>query len=764
MMSFTEVTDGQGVLLSSTASTTNNLHATGPNALGVDSQTFPGDSSYLIVPSDRTVATSVTLSGTWTWTLPLAGSVARGWEIVVSDHAGVCNLTTSIVINMSGADTINGSAAYARVVKSPYGFFRFRSDGSSNWQIVGQFPMAGTPVGDTNYQILSTDTYVYTTAPLTVSRTWALPAAASVASGWLISIADSAGGITDGTTQRINVQRFGNNSDTFNGGGSSPNINARFGYLTVQSDGVSNWQIVGGSLSNDILQTAGFDDLFTQGACILRQWGVSVNSGRFDNVQPPSATPTHTPSYVAFDSASGAFSLSGIAVPSVPSLSGRNQLLLLWNNTSYAMTLLNENANSTAANRFLSPTGADVVVGAGGSAQLIYSGASRWLIQNAYDGTVVPSGGVSSTLTSAHLLIGNGSNVATDTAVTGDVTITNAGVTAIGSSKVTSAMIVDGTIVNADIANGTIDLTAKVTGVLPVANGGSGSAADDGWILDANTWIYGSATSFGIAGATPTTYLPKGTKVSYNDGSVDYGHVASTATASTSTGVATTVATGVFAKTGHTFANGDAVTLSNFTNTTGVTAGLVYYIITVIGGVSFQISTTVGGSAVTLGGTADTNVTVTGATLVTLITNADYSIANHALTAPRYSYADNPQGFPSWYNWSPTLAGWSSNPTNGIYRYRCDGNAIMINIRQLTAGTSNATSHTATLPVAATTITSQTWLNYCLSVDAGTNQAGALRINAAATTVQLDGIAASSNNTNGAGNSRIIAGQLTYEF
>lgn len=45
------------------------------------------------------------------------------------------------------------------------------------------------------------------------------------------------------------------------------------------------------------------------------------------------------------------------------------------------------------------------------------------------------------TLTSAHLLVGNGSNVATDTAVTGDVTISNAGVTAIGAGKVANAML-----------------------------------------------------------------------------------------------------------------------------------------------------------------------------------------------------------------------------------------------------------------------------------------------------------------------------------
>ncbi|GEM_PF-4211716 len=43
-------------------------------------------------------------------------------------------------------------------------------------------------------------------------------------------------------------------------------------------------------------------------------------------------------------------------------------------------------------------------------------------------------------LTSANILIGSAGNVATVTAVTGDVTISNAGVTAIGASKVTEAM------------------------------------------------------------------------------------------------------------------------------------------------------------------------------------------------------------------------------------------------------------------------------------------------------------------------------------
>lgn len=50
-----------------------------------------------------------------------------------------------------------------------------------------------------------------------------------------------------------------------------------------------------------------------------------------------------------------------------------------------------------------------------------------------------PSSYASSTLTSAHILVGNGSNVATDVAVTGDIAITNAGVTSysgtVGTAK-----------------------------------------------------------------------------------------------------------------------------------------------------------------------------------------------------------------------------------------------------------------------------------------------------------------------------------------
>lgn len=95
---------------------------------------------------------------------------------------------------------------------------------------------------------------------------------------------------------------------------------------------------------------------------------------------------------------------------------------------------------------------------------------------------------ISTTLTSAHILVGNVSNVATDVAVTGDVTISNAGVTAIGALKVTNAMLA-----------GSIDLTTKVTGTLPVGNGGTGAAT-----LTTKALMVGNGTS-------PIVSIPVGT-------------------------------------------------------------------------------------------------------------------------------------------------------------------------------------------------------------------------------------------------------------
>ncbi|MDT8433036.1 MAG: hypothetical protein RQ746_16075, partial [Bacteroidales bacterium] len=57
----------------------------------------------------------------------------------------------------------------------------------------------------------------------------------------------------------------------------------------------------------------------------------------------------------------------------------------------------------------------------------------------------------------------------------------------IATGAVTGEELLDGTVQNIDIADGTIDLTAKVTNILPVANGGTGTGmlADGGLLVGA---------------------------------------------------------------------------------------------------------------------------------------------------------------------------------------------------------------------------------------------------------------------------------------
>jgi hypothetical protein len=71
-----------------------------------------------------------------------------------------------------------------------------------------------------------------------------------------------------------------------------------------------------------------------------------------------------------------------------------------------------------------------------------------------------PSG---TTLSDGKIWIGNGSNVAAAQAISGDISLSNVGVVAVGTGKITNGMLA-----------GAIDLSTKMTGILPVAKGGTG--------------------------------------------------------------------------------------------------------------------------------------------------------------------------------------------------------------------------------------------------------------------------------------------------
>lgn len=138
----------------------------------------------------------------------------------------------------------------------------------------------------------------------------------------------------------------------------------------------------------------------------------------------------------------------------------------------------------------------------------------------------------------------------------------------------------------------------------------------DGWNLDADTWVYVSATSFKIAGKNVTARFPTGTKIKVVQG--------------------------------------------------GIAA---YFFVT---GAAFSTDTT-----------------------VTINAGSDYSLSNTAITSPSYSYETCPQGFPSWFNYSPTLAGLTSVGTGSIVaRFAMQGKTVLAQCK-ISLGTGFAWTGTA---------------------------------------------------------------------
>ena len=106
-------------------------------------------------------------------------------------------------------------------------------------------------------------------------------------------------------------------------------------------------------------------------------------------------------------------------------------------------------------------------------------------------------------------------------------------------------------------------------------------------------------------------------------------------------------------------------------------------------------------------------------TTVTIIVNTDYTIANAEITSPYYSYAANPQGWPGWFAWSPTLTGYSANPTNAVYRFTVNGTLLNFIIREAGNGTSNAATLTISTPVTAKVYSGALWGGAAAYVDNG---------------------------------------------
>ncbi len=124
-------------------------------------------------------------------------------------------------------------------------------------------------------------------------------------------------------------------------------------------------------------------------------------------------------------------------------------------------------------------------------------------------------------LNDGKVLIGNGSNAAVERNLSGDVTMNNTGVTTIGNTKVTNAMLA-----------GSIDLSTKVSNILPIANGGTGVSS-----LTSNALLVGG-TSLGFIAPGSTGYVLSSNGSSWSANAISSLGVANTVGSVNSSGSA----------------------------------------------------------------------------------------------------------------------------------------------------------------------------------------------------------------------------------
>ena len=152
-------------------------------------------------------------------------------------------------------------------------------------------------------------------------------------------------------------------------------------------------------------------------------------------------------------------------------------------------------------------------------------------------------------------------------------------------------------------------------------------------------------------------------------------------------------------------------------------------------------------------------------TTVTIAVNNDYVIDNSAITLGYVSYLGSPAGWPEWFNYTPTMGGFSSDPTDAVYRYSINKGTIKLAIAQVTAGTSNDTIFTISLPVQAKTLSNASWISIGKVYDNGTPPVnpGELYVSSGATDLYIypdfgGGLFTAS------GDKRLKTGNIEYEY
>ena len=217
-----------------------------------------------------------------------------------------------------------------------------------------------------DYGCTTTDRYLVTIPGIVAPVNITLPAASGVPAGWEIRVNDAAGVISAVTPPSVYVNVLRNGSDTIVGVPAGLTLYSPHGYVTLCSDGVSDWSIVnrdGLVLLSQLVEEHNVGNLAITSTLFINPNELTVGTGRNDDV------PVQGSYHFIGPDPGAVFSFSGIrTLPSnanfdavdVPYTDG--QLLILENQTSHTLTLLHEDTHSTAVYRIRTPTAASVEV------------------------------------------------------------------------------------------------------------------------------------------------------------------------------------------------------------------------------------------------------------------------------------------------------------------------------------------------------------------------------------------------------------------
>ena len=123
-------------------------------------------------------------------------------------------------------------------------------------------------------------------------------------------------------------------------------------------------------------------------------------------------------------------------------------------------------------------------------------------------------------------------------------------------------------------------------------------------------------------------------------------------------------------------------------------------------------------------------------TTITITAGDVYTVENSAITSIYYSRSERPLGFPQWFTYTPSLTGFSSDPTV-IAKFCLVGTTCFINFVCVTNGTSNANTFTISLPIIAKTESNYGWRGWALAVDNGIARNGNTHIASGSSVISL---------------------------